>query len=83
MLIRGEFQFDAINSNFDNFESNLYMKSVSMPLNYELKDYDFQVKLANCFELMCEILNFFRKGLRFVKCFDHDCILLQSHFLEA
>ena len=29
---RGELQIDAINSNFENFESSLYMKSVSMPL---------------------------------------------------
>ena len=27
----GELQIDTINSNFDNFESALYMKSVSMP----------------------------------------------------
>ena len=32
MLLRGELQKDSINSNFENFESALYMKSVSMPL---------------------------------------------------
>ena len=32
VLLRGELQKDTINSNFDNFESTLYMKSVSMPL---------------------------------------------------
>ena len=31
MLLTGVLQIDAINSNFDNFESALYMKSVSMP----------------------------------------------------
>ena len=34
MLLRGELQIDAINSNFENFESTLYMKSVSMPLKF-------------------------------------------------
>ena len=29
----GELQIEAINSNFENFESALYMKSVSMPLS--------------------------------------------------
>ena len=33
VLLRGELQIDAINSKFENFESSLYMKSVSMPLN--------------------------------------------------
>ena len=32
VLFRGQLQIDAINSNFDNFESTLYLKSVSMPL---------------------------------------------------
>ena len=32
MLLREELQIDAINSNFENFESAFYMKSVSMPL---------------------------------------------------
>ena len=32
MLLWGELQTDAINSNFENFESTHYMKSVSMPL---------------------------------------------------
>ena len=31
MLLRGELQIDAINSNFENLESAFYMKSVSMP----------------------------------------------------
>ena len=29
---RGELEIDEINSNFDNFESTLPMKSVSLPL---------------------------------------------------
>ena len=33
MLPRRELQIDAINSNFDSFESALYMKSVNMPLS--------------------------------------------------
>ena len=32
VLHRGKLQIDAINSNFENFESALYMRSVSMPL---------------------------------------------------
>ena len=36
MLLRGEQQINAINSKFENFESALYMKSVSMPLKYKL-----------------------------------------------
>ena len=32
VLLRGELQIDVINSNIENFESTLYMKSVSMPL---------------------------------------------------
>ena len=30
MLVRGELQIDAINSNFGSFESTLFMKSVSI-----------------------------------------------------
>ena len=33
VLLRGALQIDAINSNFESFESALYMKSVSMPLS--------------------------------------------------
>ena len=33
VLFRGEIQKYAKNSNFENFESALYSKSVSMPLN--------------------------------------------------
>ena len=33
VLPRGDLQIYVINSNFENFESALYMKSVSMPLN--------------------------------------------------
>ena len=33
VLIRGELQIYTINSKFENFESALYMKSVSIPLN--------------------------------------------------
>ena len=32
MLLRGKLQIDAVNSNFENFKSSLYMKSMSMPL---------------------------------------------------
>ena len=32
VLLTGDLQVDAINSNFENFENALYMKSVSMPL---------------------------------------------------
>ena len=31
VLLKGELQIDTLNSNSDNFESALYMKSVSMP----------------------------------------------------
>ena len=34
----GESTTDAINSNFDNFESALYMKSVSMPVSCQKKE---------------------------------------------
>ena len=37
VILRGELQIDAINSNFQNFESALYMKSVSMPLSFNSK----------------------------------------------
>ena len=33
VLLGGNLQIDAKNSNFDNFERALYMKSVSMSLN--------------------------------------------------
>ena len=33
VFIGGKLQIDATNSNFEIFESALYMKSVSMPLN--------------------------------------------------
>ena len=39
-LLRGELQIDAINSNFENFESALHMKSVGMPL---LKTYNIVI----------------------------------------
>ena len=32
VLLRGELQIDPLNSNFENFESALDMKSVSIPL---------------------------------------------------
>ena len=32
-LLRGKLRVDAKNSNFENFESAFYMKSVSIPLN--------------------------------------------------
>ena len=34
VLLGGKLQIGAKNSNFDIFESALYMKSVSMPLKY-------------------------------------------------
>ena len=34
VLLRGELQIDAIDSNFENCEIALYMKSVSMPLSF-------------------------------------------------
>ena len=37
VLPRGELQKDAINSNFENFESALYMKSLSVPLNSRIQ----------------------------------------------
>ena len=33
-FLEGKLQIDAKNSNFEIFESALYMKSVSMPLTY-------------------------------------------------
>ena len=43
VFLGGKLQMDAKNSNSDNFESALYMKSVSMPLTFPSfeKDYSF------------------------------------------
>ena len=38
MYYRGELQMNAIYSNFNNFESALFMKSVSMPLMITIMD---------------------------------------------
>ena len=37
VLLGGKLQIGAKNSNFETFESALYMKSVSMPLKSKLK----------------------------------------------
>ena len=39
LLFGGELQIDAKNSNFENFETALCMKSESMPLNFVQKYY--------------------------------------------
>ena len=36
VLLRGELQINAINSNFDNFKSALYVKSVGIALNVDM-----------------------------------------------
>ena len=36
VLLGGKLQMDAKNSNFETFESTLYMKSVSMPLIHDI-----------------------------------------------
>ena len=41
VLLRGELQKYAKNSNFDNFESTLYTKSGSMPLNLQPKTFPY------------------------------------------
>ena len=46
VVLGGKLQIGAKNSNFEIFESALYMKSVSMPLNKHL---EFDTKLLNPF----------------------------------
>ena len=62
VLFRGELQIDAINSNFENFESALYMKSVNMPLSLNFKINlifylikEFVIGLNICLTLFYEI----------------------------
>ena len=45
MLLGGELQIDAKIFNFEIFESALYMKSGSMPLNVKLLIYQLAIKL--------------------------------------
>ena len=59
MLLRGELQIDAINSNFENFESAFYMKSVSMSLNYQQSYVLHPYKSANNIILLYFIYNDF------------------------
>ena len=37
VFLRGELQKDTLNSNFEKFESTLFMKSLSMPLRWRYR----------------------------------------------
>ena len=47
VLLGGKLQIGAKNSNFEIFESALYMKSVSMPLTVQCITYSFGVAKAD------------------------------------